>query len=138
MAGIIHLSRGVHLCVPRNMTQAAGFYNTLLRGDDPAIVIEVLNGYRSKEKLPANIGDFTLPVKTVLAEDRAAAEPASAPQIGKKVLPHDGGRHGQPCRGLPACRISGRRTRPRECGLAGLRAVGRHGELLSFHCNGTG
>jgi pyruvate/2-oxoglutarate/acetoin dehydrogenase E1 component len=62
MAGIIHLVRGMHVCVPRNMTQAAGFYNTLLRSDDPAIVIEVLNGYRSKEKLPANVADFTLPL----------------------------------------------------------------------------
>jgi 2-oxoisovalerate dehydrogenase E1 component len=62
MAGIIHLVRGMHVCVPRNMTQAAGFYNTLLRADDPAIVIEVLNGYRSKERLPSNIADFTLPL----------------------------------------------------------------------------
>ncbi len=62
MAGIIHLVRGMHVCVPRNMTQAAGFYNTLLRGDDPAIVVEVLNGYRTKEKLPSNIGEMTLPL----------------------------------------------------------------------------
>src|SRR5256885_15944527 len=60
MAGIINLVRGMHVCVPRNMTQAAGFYNTLLRADDPAIVVEVLNGYRVKETLPSNIGDFTL------------------------------------------------------------------------------
>lgn len=62
MAAIIHLVRGMYVCVPRNMTQAAGMYNTLLRGDDPAIVVEVLNGYRSKEKLPANVGDMTLPL----------------------------------------------------------------------------
>jgi pyruvate/2-oxoglutarate/acetoin dehydrogenase E1 component len=62
MAGIINLVRGMHVCVPRNMTQAAGFYNTLLRGEDPAIVIEVLNGYRTKEKLPSNIADMTLPL----------------------------------------------------------------------------
>ena len=62
MGGIIHLLRGIHVCVPRNMTQAAGFYNTLLRGDDPAIVVEVLNGYRTKEKLPSNIAGFTLPL----------------------------------------------------------------------------
>jgi 2-oxoisovalerate dehydrogenase E1 component len=62
LAGLIHLVRGMHVCVPRNMTQAAGFYNTLLRGDDPAMVIEVLNGYRTKEKLPSNIADFTLPL----------------------------------------------------------------------------
>jgi pyruvate/2-oxoglutarate/acetoin dehydrogenase E1 component/TPP-dependent pyruvate/acetoin dehydrogenase alpha subunit len=62
MAGILNLVRGMHVCVPRNMTQAAGFYNTLLRADDPAIVVEVLNGYRVKEKLPSNIGDFTVPL----------------------------------------------------------------------------
>jgi 2-oxoisovalerate dehydrogenase E1 component len=62
MAGIISLVRGMYVCVPRNMTQAAGMYNTLLQGDDPAIVIEVLNGYRTKEKLPSNIGDFTVPL----------------------------------------------------------------------------
>ena len=50
------------VCVPRNMTQAAGFYNTMLRSDDPALVVEVLNGYRIKEKLPSNIGDFTVPL----------------------------------------------------------------------------
>jgi pyruvate/2-oxoglutarate/acetoin dehydrogenase E1 component/TPP-dependent pyruvate/acetoin dehydrogenase alpha subunit len=62
MAGIINLVRGMHVLVPRNMTQAAGFYNTLLRSDDPALVIEVLNGYRQKERKPDNIGDFTLPL----------------------------------------------------------------------------
>ena len=62
MAGILSLTRGMYFCVPRNMTQAAGFYNTLLRSDDPAIVVEVLNGYRTKEKLPANIDRFTLPL----------------------------------------------------------------------------
>jgi pyruvate/2-oxoglutarate/acetoin dehydrogenase E1 component/TPP-dependent pyruvate/acetoin dehydrogenase alpha subunit len=62
MGGIVHLVRGLYVCVPRNMTQAAGMYNTLLAGDDPALVIEVLNGYRVKEKLPANVGDFTVPL----------------------------------------------------------------------------
>jgi len=62
MAGIIHLCRGMYVCVPRNMTQAAGMYNTLLRGDDPGLVVEVLNGYRTKEKLPSNVGDFTVPL----------------------------------------------------------------------------
>lgn len=54
--------RGMHLCVPRNMTQAAGMYNTLFRADEPALVIECLNGYRLKEKLPDNVGDFTVPL----------------------------------------------------------------------------
>ncbi|KQM76269.1 transketolase [Pedobacter sp. Leaf216] len=54
--------RGLHLCVPRNMTQAAGIYNTLFRADEPAIVIECLNGYRLKEKLPTNVGEFTVPL----------------------------------------------------------------------------
>ncbi|MGI4823968.1 MAG: alpha-ketoacid dehydrogenase subunit alpha/beta [Janthinobacterium lividum] len=59
---ILGAIRGMHLCVPRDMTQAAGFYNTLLRSDEPALVIECLNGYRLKEKMPANIGEFTLPL----------------------------------------------------------------------------
>ena len=50
------------VCTPRNMQQAAGMYNTLLQADDPALVIECLNGYRSKERLPANLGDFTVPI----------------------------------------------------------------------------
>lgn len=62
MAGILNLVRGMHVLVPRNMTQAAGFYNTLLRSDDPALVIEVLNGYRQKERMPDNIDEFTVPL----------------------------------------------------------------------------
>jgi pyruvate/2-oxoglutarate/acetoin dehydrogenase E1 component len=62
MAGVLNLLHGVYVCVPRNMTQAAGFYNTLLAGDDPGVVIEVLNGYRTKERLPANIGEMTVPL----------------------------------------------------------------------------
>jgi pyruvate/2-oxoglutarate/acetoin dehydrogenase E1 component len=62
MAGILGLVRGIWLCVPRDMTRAAGMYNTLLRADDPAIVVEVLNGYRTKERLPSNIADFTTPL----------------------------------------------------------------------------
>ncbi|SMC62474.1 Pyruvate/2-oxoglutarate/acetoin dehydrogenase complex, dehydrogenase (E1) component [Pedobacter nyackensis] len=53
--------RGMHICVPRNMTQAAGMYNTLFRSDEPALVIECLNGYRLKEKLPENVGEYTVP-----------------------------------------------------------------------------
>ena len=59
---ILHSLRGIYLLVPRNMTQAAGFYNTMLQSDDPAIIIECLNGYRLKEKLPDNIGEFTVPL----------------------------------------------------------------------------
>ncbi len=62
MGMILNSLRGLHVCVPRNMTQAAGMYNTLLRGDEPAIVIECLNGYRIKERLPENVGDFTVPL----------------------------------------------------------------------------
>jgi len=62
MAGIIHLVRGINVLVPRDMTRAAGFYNTLLKADEPAIVVEVLNGYRVKERLPDNIGEFTVPL----------------------------------------------------------------------------
>jgi pyruvate/2-oxoglutarate/acetoin dehydrogenase E1 component/TPP-dependent pyruvate/acetoin dehydrogenase alpha subunit len=62
MGAILHLLRGIHVCVPRDMTRAAGFYNTLLAGDDPGLVIEVLNGYRLKERLPDNLGEMTLPL----------------------------------------------------------------------------
>jgi len=62
MAGIIHLVRGMNVLVPRDMTRAAGFYNTLLKADEPAIVVEVLNGYRVKERLPDNIDEFTVPL----------------------------------------------------------------------------
>ncbi|MEJ7558274.1 MAG: thiamine pyrophosphate-dependent enzyme [Pedobacter sp.] len=54
--------RGLHLCVPRNMTQAAGMYNTLFRADEPALMVECLNGYRLKEKLPENVGEYTVPL----------------------------------------------------------------------------
>ncbi len=62
MGMILNGIRGIHVCVPRNMTQAAGFYNTLLKGDDPALVIEVLNAYRVKETMPDNIGEYTVPL----------------------------------------------------------------------------
>ena len=62
MGGMIHLLRGIHLLVPRNMTQAAGFYNTLLQIEQPAIVVESLNGYSVKEKLPSNLGEFSVPL----------------------------------------------------------------------------
>lgn len=62
MAMILGTCRGVHLCVPRNMVQAAGMYNLLLQSDEPAIVVECLNGYRLKEKMPDNIADFTVPL----------------------------------------------------------------------------
>jgi pyruvate/2-oxoglutarate/acetoin dehydrogenase E1 component len=61
MGVLLNGLRGVHLCVPRNMTQAAGMYNTLLQSDDPAVVIECLNGYRLKEKLPTNLYDTRVP-----------------------------------------------------------------------------
>ncbi len=65
MGGLIHLLRGMYILVPRNMTQAAGFYNTLLKSDEPALVVESLNGYRLKEKLPENIGEFCTPIGVV-------------------------------------------------------------------------
>jgi len=62
MGMIINSLRGMYVCVPRNMVQAAGMYNTLLRGNDPGLMIECLNGYRLKEKLPENLLDFTVPL----------------------------------------------------------------------------
>lgn len=62
MGTIVHSLRGMYVCVPRNMTQAAGFYNTLLQADEPALVVECLNGYRLKEDMPTNLGTFTVPL----------------------------------------------------------------------------
>jgi len=62
MAGALHLLRGMLILVPRNMLQAVGFYNSVLAADEPAVIVEVLNGYRLKERLPDNISEFTVPV----------------------------------------------------------------------------
>lgn len=62
MAGILNLSKGINILVPRNLTKAAGFYNTMLQSDEPAVIVECLNGYRLKEKQPDNLGEFTVPV----------------------------------------------------------------------------
>jgi pyruvate/2-oxoglutarate/acetoin dehydrogenase E1 component/TPP-dependent pyruvate/acetoin dehydrogenase alpha subunit len=62
---LIGALRGMHLCVPRNFVQAAGMYNTLLKGDDPAMVIEVLNAYRQRERMPNNLGEYTVPLGKV-------------------------------------------------------------------------
>lgn len=62
MGALVHLLRGMHICVPRDMTRAAGFYTTLLQAEEPALVIEVLNGYRRRERLPANIGAYSIPL----------------------------------------------------------------------------
>jgi 2-oxoisovalerate dehydrogenase E1 component len=62
MSGIINLVRGMHVCVPRNMTKSAGFYNTLLEGDDPGLVVDCLNGYRVKEPMPTNLGEIRTPL----------------------------------------------------------------------------
>jgi pyruvate/2-oxoglutarate/acetoin dehydrogenase E1 component len=62
MGMMLHALRGIHICVPRNLTQAAGMYETLLNSDEPAVVVEPLNGYRLKEKCPTNIGSYTIPL----------------------------------------------------------------------------
>jgi pyruvate/2-oxoglutarate/acetoin dehydrogenase E1 component len=62
MGMMVHALRGMYICVPRNMTQAVGMYNTLLRSNDPGIIVECLNGYRLKEKLPENILEYTIPL----------------------------------------------------------------------------
>ena len=100
MAGILNLLKGIYICVPRDATQAAGFYNTMLQSDDSALVIEVLNAYRKKAKMPENIG-------------------------GVHGSPGSAGNH--PCRApmsqwlhtAPAARS--RRKRPSSCRLVGLR-----------------
>jgi len=70
MGTVINCFRGIHVCVPRDMTRAAGFYNTILKSDEPALIVERLNAYRLKEKLPENIGEITVPlgVPEVLTE----------------------------------------------------------------------
>ncbi|EZH75435.1 transketolase [Aquimarina atlantica] len=65
MGGLIHLLRGIHILVPRNMTKAAGFYNTLMDSDEPALVVECLNGYRLKEKMPSNLSEIRTPIGVV-------------------------------------------------------------------------
>ena len=65
MGGILHLIRGIYVLVPRNMTKAAGFYNTLLKSDEPALIVESLNGYRLKERMPTNLGEFKTPLGVV-------------------------------------------------------------------------
>lgn len=65
MGGLIHFLRGMYILAPRNMTQAAGFYNTLLKSDEPALIIESLNGYRLKEHMPNNLGEFCTPIGVV-------------------------------------------------------------------------
>jgi pyruvate/2-oxoglutarate/acetoin dehydrogenase E1 component/TPP-dependent pyruvate/acetoin dehydrogenase alpha subunit len=65
MGGVLNLIRGINVLVPRNMTQAAGFYNTVLESDEPALIVECLNGYRLKEKMPSNLGEFKTPIGKV-------------------------------------------------------------------------
>src|SRR5690606_20781576 len=62
MGALLNALRGMHILVPRDMTRAAGFYTTLLQAEEPALVVEVLNGYRRREPLPANLGEYTMPL----------------------------------------------------------------------------
>jgi pyruvate/2-oxoglutarate/acetoin dehydrogenase E1 component/TPP-dependent pyruvate/acetoin dehydrogenase alpha subunit len=91
MGMIINGVRGVHVCVPRNLTDAAGMYNTLLQGDDPALVIEPLNAYRLKEDMPDNLGEFTVPlgIPNVVSEgtDITIVSYGSTCNICEAVLP---------------------------------------------------
>ena len=89
---VINSIRGVYVCVPRNMTQAAGFYNTLMEGEDPGLVIEPLNGYRLKEKRPENIGEYKIPlgVPEILNEgtDVTLVTYGSCVRIAQDALEH--------------------------------------------------
>ena len=91
IAMILHACRGVRFCVPRNMTQAAGFYNALLQSNEPAIIIECLNGYRLRERLPDNIGEFTTPfgIPEILKEgkDVTLVTYGSCIRVVEEVLP---------------------------------------------------
>lgn len=90
MGMIINALRGIHILVPRNMTQAAGFYNTMLQSDDPAVIIEPLNGYRIKEQLPSNLGEYRTPlgVPEVLAsgEDITIVTYGSCCRIAQEAI----------------------------------------------------
>lgn len=91
MGMILNGIRGIHVCVPRNLTDAAGFYNTLLQGDDPALIIEPLNAYRLKEKMPSNLGEFTVPlgIPKIISEgdDISIISYGSTCNICEAVLP---------------------------------------------------
>jgi 2-oxoisovalerate dehydrogenase E1 component len=91
MGMIVNGLRGMHVCVPRNLTDAAGFYNTIIQGDDPALVIEPLNAYRLKETLPKNLGEFTVPlgIPKILQEgdDITVVSYGSTCNIVESVLP---------------------------------------------------
>lgn len=91
MGMILNGIRGIHLCVPRTLTEAAGMYNTLLQGDDPALVIEPLNAYRIKEPLPDNLGEFTVPlgIPKVLSNGVDVTIVSYGPTctIAEKILP---------------------------------------------------
>ncbi|HYW34850.1 MAG TPA: thiamine pyrophosphate-dependent enzyme [Balneolaceae bacterium] len=91
MGMIINGIRGVYVCVPRNLTDAAGMYNTLVRGDDPALVVEPLNAYRQKEKVPSNLGEYTVPlgVPNIISggEDITVVSYGSTCNICVSVLP---------------------------------------------------
>jgi len=90
MAMIVSALRGMYVCVPRNMTKAAGFYNTLLKSDEPGLIIERLNAYRIKEKMPNNLADYTLPlgVPEVLVEgtDLTIVTYAACTDIAKAAM----------------------------------------------------
>ncbi|MBK9270178.1 MAG: transketolase [Saprospiraceae bacterium] len=87
---LLHSLRGIHICVPRNMTQAAGMYQTLINGDDPGLVIECLNGYRLKEKLPSNLGQYTVPLGKIEilipGEDLTLVTYGSCVRIAEKAI----------------------------------------------------
>lgn len=91
MGMIVHGVRGIHVCVPRNLTDAAGMYNTLMGGDDPALIVEPLNAYRLKEKLPENLGEFTVPlgIPNIISEgkDITIVSYGSTCNICESVLP---------------------------------------------------
>lgn len=91
MGMIINGVRGIHVCVPRNLTEAAGMYNTLLKGDDPALIVEPLNAYRLKEDMPENLGEFTVPlgIPKVVSEgsDITIVSYGSTFNICESVLP---------------------------------------------------
>ena len=92
MGSIIHCCRGINICVPRNMTQASGFYNTLLKSDEPALIVEPLNGYRLKERVPANFGEYAVPLgmpeKIVDGEHVTLVTYGSCIRVAQEAIKH--------------------------------------------------
>jgi pyruvate/2-oxoglutarate/acetoin dehydrogenase E1 component len=117
---ILHSLRGMHVLVPRNMTQAAGFYNTMLKSDEPALIIECLNGYRLKERMPDNLGEYTVPlgIPEVIASgnDVTIVSYGSTLRVAEEAAQQLAG-HGVSCEIIDVQTLLAIRYSPQHCGV---------------------